>query len=115
MSGFGRRGGDEPVPIGDALAEVGSELGLPDPAVLAVLHTRWTELVGENAARHARLRSLREGVLLVAVDAPQWATQLRYLEPDVLRQSAALVGPGTVRKMRLIVDPDAAKTGPETP
>lgn len=115
MSGFGRRGGDEPVPIGDALAEVGSELGLPDPAVLAVLHARWTELVGENAARHARLRSLREGVLLVAVDAPAWATQLRYLEPDVLRQSAALVGAGAVQKMRVIVDPDAAKTGPETP
>ena len=54
-------------------------------------------------------------MLLVAVDAPEWATQLRYLEPEVLRQSAALVGPGVVRKMRLIVDPDAAKTGPETP
>ncbi len=115
MSGIGRRGGDEPVPIGDALAEVGSELGLPDPAVFALLHTRWTDLVGENTARHARLRSLREGVLLVAVDAPEWATQLRYVEPEVLRQSAALVGPGVVRKMRLIVDPDAAKTASGTP
>jgi predicted nucleic acid-binding Zn ribbon protein len=93
------------VPVGDALAAVGDELGLGDPATLRIVTQRWTEIVGDAVAGHAELRSLRAGVLIIAVDAAPWATQLRYLVGDIQERVAALAGPDTVREVRIVVDP----------
>jgi predicted nucleic acid-binding Zn ribbon protein len=46
---------------------------------------------------------LRDGVLVVEVDSPEWATQLRYLEEDVLRRLGRKVRPGAVRGLRVVV------------
>ncbi len=54
-------------------------------------------------AAHVRPRRLHDGVLLVEVDAPVWATQLRYLEEDVLRQLGRKVRPGVVKAIRSVV------------
>ena len=55
--GRGRRGvpGEpvDPVPISDALAEVGADLGLADPGVIAVLTERWVDVVGPAVAPNA--------------------------------------------------------------
>ena len=93
------------VPVGDALAAVGNELGLGDPATLRIVTQRWTEIVGDAVADHAELRSLRAGVLIIAVDAAPWATQLRYLVGDIRDRVAALAGPDAVREVRIVVDP----------
>jgi predicted nucleic acid-binding Zn ribbon protein len=98
------RGSDEPRPLRDALIEVTADLGLPDPDAFASLVTHWRELVGEALAEHCRPHSLRDGVLRVTVDAAPRATQLRYLESDVIRQASALVGPDIVRAVNVRVD-----------
>jgi len=98
----------DPVPIGDALAEVGEELGLAEPRVIGVLSARWPEIVGHAVAEHARLRALRGSTLTIAVDSGPWATQLRYLEADVLARVAALVGDGVVDSVRVVVTPPGA-------
>jgi predicted nucleic acid-binding Zn ribbon protein len=98
------RGSDEPRPLRDALTEVTADLGLPDPDAFASLVTHWRELVGEALAEHCRPRSLRDGVLRVTVDSAPRATQLRYLESDVVRQASALVGPDIVRAVHVRVD-----------
>ena len=80
------------------VAEDGMEL-LPDRILLApgdahrTLETRWSEVVGADVAPHARLVSVREGSLTVAVDEPVWATQLRYLESAIVTRATALLGP----------------------
>jgi hypothetical protein len=99
----GRYAGDEPVHLGDALAAIGAELGLPPGNVHAELDTHWIEVVGDDVAGHARLVSVRDGVLTVAVDDPIWATQLRYLETAVIGRATALVGPGAVTAVRVRV------------
>lgn len=98
------RGSDEPRPLRDALTEVTADLGLPDPDAFASLVTHWRELVGEALAEHCRPQSLRDGVLRVTVDSAPRATQLRYLESDVVRQASALVGPDIVRAVHVRVD-----------
>jgi predicted nucleic acid-binding Zn ribbon protein len=98
------------VPVGEALAALGDELGLGDPGALRIVTQRWSEIVGEAVAAHARLRSMRGGVLIIAVDAPPWATQLRYLTGDVKARVADLVGPDAVREVRIVVDPPARET-----
>jgi predicted nucleic acid-binding Zn ribbon protein len=94
---------DEPLRLADALAAVGAELGLPPGNVHGELDAHWEEVVGGDVAAHARLVSVRDGVLTVAVDDPVWATQLRYLETAVVERATALVGPGAVSAMRVRV------------
>jgi predicted nucleic acid-binding Zn ribbon protein len=98
-----RYAGDEPVPLSDALAKVGKELGLAPGDAHGTLEARWSEVMGADVAEHARLVSVRDGTLSVAVDDPAWATQLRYLEPAIVTRATALLGPGVVSRMRVRV------------
>ena len=102
----------EPVSIGDAAAPVGNELGLAEPRSLARLDEGWTEVVGDAVARHSRPRGVRNGVLEIVVDAPAWATQLRYLEADLVERASRLVGPGVVSAVRVVVGSGPLETGP---
>ena len=112
-SGRGRRRGRAPVPgepvdpvaLGDALAEVGADLGLADPGVIAVLTARWADVVGPAIAPNARLRGLRGSTLTIAVENGAWATQLRYLEDQMLARIAELVGSDAIDTVRVVVVP----------
>lgn len=99
--------GEEPEPtrLADALTAIGEELGLADPRVVGTLAGRWAEVVGPAVAGQARLRSLRGDVLTIAVDSGAWATQLRYLQGDLLERIAGMVGPDVVREVRVVVEP----------
>jgi hypothetical protein len=103
----------EPVSIGDAAALVGDELGLAEPRSFALLVNGWNDVVGDAVARHSRPRGVRNGVLDIAVDAPAWATQLRYLEADLVERASRLVGPGVVSAVRVSVDPGPSETPAE--
>ena len=100
----GRARDDEPTPLRDTLAEVGAELGLPEPGPLELLTKHWAEIVGPTIAAHARVGAVRDGTLTVVVEAAAWATQLRYLEDDVVRRAAETVGEGVVRGVRVKVE-----------
>ena len=91
--------------VGEALAVLGDELGLADPAVLAALTSRWAEVVGDVLGAHAQLRSLRDGVLTIVVDGGAWATELRYLEHNVLERVAQVTGRRAAREVRIVVGP----------
>jgi len=101
------RSRDEPVPLQEALAALGRDLGLPEPDVLARVVALWEEVVGPAVAQHARVRSVRAGVCTIAVDAPAWATQLRYLEQGLLERVADVLGPGVVTSAKVVVTPPA--------
>jgi predicted nucleic acid-binding Zn ribbon protein len=95
---------DDPRRLRDALAEVSSDLGLPDPDAFGSLVAHWHDMVGDEIAAHCRLQSLRDGVLRVTADTAPRATQLRYLESDLVRQASALVGPDVVRAVHVRVE-----------
>jgi len=105
----------EPVSIGDAAALVGDELGLAEPRSFTRLVDSWNDVVGDAIAQHSRPRGVRNGVLEVAVDAPAWATPLRYLEADLVDRASRLLGPGVVSAVRISVDLGPAETPSETP
>ena len=95
---------DAPTPLADALSEVGAELGLPDPGLVGVLTERWPEVVGDGIAAHAHPRDLRDGTLTIAVDAPPWATELRYLETDICARFRAITGQDAIQRVRVVVE-----------
>lgn len=89
--------------LGDSLAEVASDLHLDNPDVLGAVLSGWAEVVGEMIAEHTRPRTLREGVLLVEVDSPEWATQMRYLEEELLKRLGRRTRPGAVKSVTVVV------------
>jgi predicted nucleic acid-binding Zn ribbon protein len=96
------------------MAAVGEELGIGDPRSVGRLENAWVELVGPAIAEHAHVRSLRRGVLTIAVDAAPWATQLRYLETEIVGRAAGLLGEGQVTQARIVVEA-AARGAREDP
>lgn len=65
----------------------------------------WEEVVGESLAAHVAPISLRRGRLAVAVPDPAWATQLRYLETELLTRLAEAFGPDEVTAIDIRVRP----------
>jgi len=94
----------DPRPVGESLDRVASSLGVDRAATLAGVFASWEEMVGASVAQHTRPRSLREGTLVVTVDEPAWATQLRWLEADLLARLAEALGPGQVERIEVRVD-----------
>ena len=72
----------EPVPIRDSMDGVVRALrgGGHDARSMGSLFSRWVDAVGQTVADHARPVKLDGDRLLVEVDEPGWATQLRFLE-----------------------------------
>ena len=95
---LGGRGGEVPdaIPVSASLDRLAARLGAPGVEALSTVFTRWSEVVGPVVADHAKPVSLRDGVLVVAVDDPGWATQLRYLGASVVERFNELVGEGAI-------------------
>jgi predicted nucleic acid-binding Zn ribbon protein len=73
---------------------------------LASVFSRWEEVVGPGAAAHCRPLSLVRGTLVVAVDEPGWATELRYGSAILLARLAEVVGDGVARRVEVRVRPE---------
>ncbi len=91
--------------IADALARVQAELGLPASDALRALTDAWETVVGADVAAHARLDAVRDETISIAVDSTLWATQLRYLEADIVERANDLVGARVVQGIRIRVEP----------
>jgi predicted nucleic acid-binding Zn ribbon protein len=81
----------EPVPIHEALTGVVKSLrgpGSTRPGAVPALAMggvfgRWDEVVGAAVAAHVQPVKLDGDRLVVEVDDPAWATQLKFLEADL--------------------------------
>lgn len=80
------------VPIGASVDAVVRSLRGPSAKAVAGVFAGWEEAVGPQVAAHARPISLDGGRLVVEVDEPGWATQLRYLEATLRERLAAVSG-----------------------
>ena len=94
-----------PRPLVDSLDRITRSLGGPPAGALATIFARWSTIVGEAVAAHAEPVSLVRGTLTIGVDQAGWATQLTYLETDLLRRIAEAVGAGAVEHVRVTVRP----------
>jgi predicted nucleic acid-binding Zn ribbon protein len=75
-----------------SLDDVARSIGAPAPEALSVVFARWEEVVGAAVAAHSRPVSLLRSTLVVTVDHPAWATQLRYLGSTILARITEAVG-----------------------
>jgi predicted nucleic acid-binding Zn ribbon protein len=94
-----------PRPVSESLDGVTQSLGGPAGATLASLFGDWETLVGTQIAAHTQPLSLVRGVLSISVDEPGWATQLTYLESELLARIAAGLGDDQVSRIQVRVRP----------
>jgi predicted nucleic acid-binding Zn ribbon protein len=71
--------------------------------VLAAIFGRWQQLVGPDIAAHAKPVSLRRGQLVLVVDHPAWASQLRFMTGDLMTRITESTGSGDVREIHIRV------------
>ena len=69
---------------------------------VAGMFARWSELVGDEVARHATPESFTDGTLLVRTDSTAWATQLKLLAPAVVKRLNEDLGHGTVSLIEVV-------------
>jgi predicted nucleic acid-binding Zn ribbon protein len=103
---MGKQDPPEPQSIRASLDRVARSLGGPDAGSLSGLFGRWAEIVGPQLAAHARPVSLSSGVLVVAVTEPAWATQLTFLEGELLGRFRDALGDGVVERVEVRVRRD---------
>jgi predicted nucleic acid-binding Zn ribbon protein len=95
----------DPRPVGASLDAIAQRLGAPKASALTAIFDRWTDVVGAAIAAHAQPRTLKKGTLVIAVDDPAWASELRFRSDEIAERCSAVAGSGTVAKIEVRVVP----------
>lgn len=99
----------EPSTLRTSLDRIVRHLGGPSADVATGVFGRWDELVGDAVAANSRPVALRGTTLVLAVADPAWATQLRFLEHDLVARLQDELGDGSVESIEVRVRPDALR------
>ncbi len=91
--------------MGDLLGELTSARGWAPRLRDARVHGRWSQIVGPELAAHVQPVRLHGGVLVVRAESSPWATQVRYLSAHVAERANEILGPGSVRRVNVVVAP----------
>ncbi len=86
------RRNSEPRPLDGSLEALARRLGVEGAVGLGQLFSRWPEIVGEAMAEHVQPVRIDRTALVVTVDHPAWATQVRRLGDTLLDRAAATAG-----------------------
>lgn len=102
-----------PTPVSDSLAAYIDRRGWGERLRGANAWTRWDEIVGSDLASRCEPVRLAGGSLVVRAESQVWATQLRYLLPQLRANVDEALGAGTVKDVRIVVGPLEGRTVPE--
>jgi predicted nucleic acid-binding Zn ribbon protein len=89
--------------LGDSLDGVVRSLRGDGAQAVKGVFGGWEDAVGPQVAAHATPVALEAGRLIVEVDQPGWATQLRFLESTLVARLAEVAGEGSVRSIEVRV------------
>jgi predicted nucleic acid-binding Zn ribbon protein len=86
----------DPAALRELLDRWGATSGLGSAATVGVVFERWEEIVGPVVAANCQPVDLRSRRLVVETADPAWASQLRWLAPELLGRIRDFVGEGEV-------------------
>ena len=61
----------------------------------------WAGLVGPKIAQHTTVSAISAGEVYVECDTTAWATELRHMQPTVLKAIADKVGPDVITRLHI--------------
>ena len=109
-----RDGPRDPVSISNSLDGVVRSLRGPDRSTVSGVFGKWDDAVGPQVAAHVRPVKLDEGVLVVEVDDPAWATQVKFLSGVVIERLAEVAGV-RIERLEARVERSATRGAPARP
>ncbi|MCU1443048.1 MAG: hypothetical protein JWQ59_1198 [Cryobacterium sp.] len=80
--------GRDPRGLGDTIDSLTRQLGWNSPLAQSELLASWTEIAGEETAKHSTPAGIDEGILTVRCESTAWATQLRMMRVDIMTHIA---------------------------
>ena len=86
------RRNSEPRTLDGSLEALSKRFGLEGAQGLGRLFSGWSEIVGDAMAEHVQPVRIDRTVLVVTVDHPAWATQVRRLGDTLLDRAADHAG-----------------------
>jgi predicted nucleic acid-binding Zn ribbon protein len=81
---------DNPLSLQSQLTRLLTSLGSDDAASVKGVFGAWSNLVGEAVAAHVQPVKLVDSTLIVEVDDPHWATEMRFLEASLCEKISQL-------------------------
>ncbi|MEE4025453.1 DUF721 family protein [Gordonia sp. PKS22-38] len=97
----------DPQPLGRLAGSLARDRGWQSQIGQGTVFGLWDQIVGPDVAAHARPTALHDNVLHISAESTAWATQLRYMQGQILAKIAAAAGDGMVTSLRI--------TGPKQP
>ncbi len=82
ISGGGSSQWHQPRSLRDVLKRLVSDFG--DDGAIFLVYQHWAEAVGPTIADHCKPRRVVDNCLLIDVDHPGWATEIQYLEQELV-------------------------------
>ncbi len=90
--------------LSESLERFVDHLGAPPISILSQLHDRWPEVVGPGLAAATRPVELLNGVLTVACTDAAWASQIGWMEAQIIRRFEVTFGSETVHRVQARID-----------
>lgn len=76
--------GRDPRGLGETITSLTTQLGWNSPLAQSDLLASWSEIAGEETAKHSKPAGINEGVLSVRCESTAWATQLRLMRVEIM-------------------------------
>ena len=89
----------DPQRLGAAVERLVDSKGWATEVNVRGLLARWVTLVGPVNAAHSHPEAFADTVLTVRTDSTAWATQLRYMAPQLVAMLNEALGDGTVTRV----------------
>jgi len=91
----------EPVHLRSVLEQLLKDFGTPDITVVTSIIDQWEEIVGSDLASKISAVAISGSELIVSVDDPVWASQIIWLESQLLDKITRLIGEEKITSIRV--------------
>jgi len=91
----------EPVHLRSVLEQLLKDFGTPDITTVTSIINEWEEIVGSDLATKISAVAINGSELIVRVDDPAWASQISWLENQLLDKIIRLVGKEKITSIRV--------------
>lgn len=102
------RGDDGPKKLGSTFDQMMQHMNAPSIDVLRAVFVQWPEIVGEDVAAHARPNAIDGQTLVVVADDTTWASQLRWLENQLIERIEKVSGSDRIKAIKVRVAPQGS-------
>ena len=91
----------DPIHLRSVLEQLLKDFGTPEIKVVTSVVDQWQEIVGVDLAKKVSAVAVSGSALIVQVDDPAWASQISWLEKQLLDKIESLVGEEKITSIRV--------------